>query len=204
MNFFSEMTSHKLTVDFKKKSYPWGVAIPDQAALSVLAYCKSTKIKNMEIKSLPKSVEYSGFTGFEKAYDTIKNLSDDSMQYQLPVINMIKAKILPAILFYQYLHEKNYDEVTKTEFTRHSNIPICWFESMNIQKKISLEFHGKYGFELGVDLSSVNGRLKVQEKIQSDFREGIDFLRRSLAFSDGRCFYGDNVSIADCFIFSLV
>ena len=112
--------------------YPWGVLVPNPASLAALSLNRAiylnSKNKDILVKKrdeqllieqcIPNSKEWVGTSGFEhfNKYIYTSGHYDDGLSpvqqaETLALISLVRDKLLPAVLFFQWMDEENYREI---------------------------------------------------------------------------------------------
>jgi hypothetical protein len=129
------------------EKYPWGVIVPNPASLAALSLNRAIYLnsenKDVLVKkrdeqllieqSIPKRKEWVGTSGFEhfnKYVYTSGHLDDglsvSQQNESLALISLVRDKLMPAVLFFQWMDEDNYNEVTYPHLADLGGIGLGW------------------------------------------------------------------------------
>ena len=211
-----------------REKYPWGVMVPNPASLAALSLNRAIyrRKKDMLVKnrdesllieqSAPNKRDWVGTNGFEHFYNYIfmSGYNDDGLtslqQHEtLALISLVRDKLLPAVLYFQWLDEENYTDVTYPYLAELGGPGFGWFLPGLCKRKVIDDMSSILSYENGgvdainksVDLEQMkNSVLKMAESAVRTLVNRLKQFNSSVKISMG--FYGvDNITAVDCLVF---
>jgi len=208
------------------------------ASLSALTYIRATLRNDINLKlqedkllknSAPYSKAWAGTTGFDHCLSYIKaleneglsldqNLSDYERAQIRSLISLIRDKLMPAVLYFQYLEKDNFEIITKPELNGAVGFVKSFWVTNGVRNHVAkelvdcLNLVGKVAFsstnvnvtncpgENGDNTPSASETI-IHSTALSLGEEAINLLAERYRKSNGPFFFGQNLSSIDCLLY---
>lgn len=171
----------------------------------------------------PHSTDWCGTSGYETALKFILTLQNEGFDsdYHLPLesktetyalLSLIRDKLVPVILFYQYLDIDNYKEVTRPKLQENLSSFLEYFNYFKfpstIQKFTAKELADSTSF-LGsnIDLENLDTNNEIQlgqvkEKFKAIAESALSTISGLFLRKSGPFWFGQEISTLDCILYS--
>jgi len=221
-----------------KKRYEWGVRTPNAASLAAISLNR-VRSRNADrddgfdfdreeaallAKSVPGCSEWAGAVGFERfnryalkwKLEPDQQLSTSQAAETMALLSLVREKLLPAILFFQWIDDENYTSWTKPEVSKLSYFPFCLYEPAMIQRTVAAELTAIMNYT-GGGVDAINNSIdiaRMRDYVMKLAKEAIGTLSNRLRLGHGdmyrsgdgsadgiSMFHGYAITTIDCLVY---
>jgi len=212
------------------EKYPWGVVVPNPASLAAISLNRAIYLnsenKDVLVKkrdeqllieqSIPKRTEWVGTSGFEhfKKYIYTSGHYDDGLSEaqqseSLALISLVRDNLMPAVLFFQWLDDDNYNEVTYPQLAELGGIGLGWILPGICKRTVTTELTAILSYSNG-GVDPVNKSINLAQMRESVIKSATNTIytlsnrlkqfNKFAKVSSG--FYGSGfITAIDCLVF---